>query len=178
MWPSTGRHRNQPLSDPPALGPRGKNHTIDGPTPVRRRAGVGPPVGSEGLPLSQGASPRPSHRPTSHPQSLCESQPPLQRSRRWTYIRGTTQDSRIGGGIGNGLASDSMSAPAHAGTNLHRTEILAAARVFVPLRRVGCFAVTAAAGSTCCFVAAAAAAAEGAETAVPCLVIVGHFYCV
>ena len=57
-------------------------------------------------------------------------------------------------------------------------EILAAARVFVPLRRVGCFAVTAAAGSTCCFVAAAAAAAEGAETAVPWLVIVGHFYCV
>ena len=57
-------------------------------------------------------------------------------------------------------------------------EILAAARVFVPLRRVGCFAVTAAAGSTCCFVAAAAAAAKDAETAVPWLVIVGHFYCV
>ena len=150
MWPSTGRHRNQPLSDPPALGPRGKNHhRRPHPSPKTRR-GVGPPVGSEGLPLSQGASPRPSHRPTSHPQSLCESQPPLQRSRRWTYIRGTTQDSRIGGGIGNGLASDSMSAPAHAGTNLHRTEILAAARVFVLLRRVGCFVVTAAASCSCC----------------------------
>jgi len=38
----------------------------------------------------------------------------------------------------------------HAGTNLNRTEILAAARVFVPLRRVGCFVVTAAASCSCC----------------------------
>ena len=72
MWPSTGRHRTSLCPTLLPWGQEGRT-TIDGPTLVRRRAGVGPPVGSEGLPLTRGKpSPEP---PTDEPSPVTVREP-------------------------------------------------------------------------------------------------------